>query len=74
MFPNYFDELGQERELSNLIVISYAEKHQTRKKVKNDQKLPRTAEILQSYFYDSTGLSEFITFECLTQFDSLILL
>jgi hypothetical protein len=65
---------GQESELSNLIDISYAEKHQTRKKVKNGQKLPRTAEILQAHFYDCTGLSEVITFECLTRFDSLFLL
>jgi hypothetical protein len=37
---------GQESELSNLIVSINAEKHQTRKKVKNGQKLPCTAEIL----------------------------
>jgi hypothetical protein len=32
------------------------------------------AEILQVYFYDCTDLSEVITFECLTRFDSLLLL
>jgi hypothetical protein len=38
------------------------------------QKSPRTAEILNVYFYDCTGLSEVITFECLTRFDSLFLM
>jgi hypothetical protein len=60
---------GQESELSNLIVIINAEKHQTRKKiktVKNCQGWPKS-------FSDCTGLSENIIFECLTRFDPLFL-
>jgi hypothetical protein len=36
----------QEIELSNLIILINAEKHQTRKKVKNSQYIPSTDEIL----------------------------
>jgi hypothetical protein len=46
---------GQESDLSNLFIIINTEKRQTRKKVKNGQKLTNTAEILYVYFNDCTG-------------------
>jgi hypothetical protein len=65
---------GQESDLSNSFIIINTEKHKARKKVKNGQKLPKTAEILYVFFNDCIGLSKVITFECLTWFDFLFLL
>jgi hypothetical protein len=56
---NQFDQAcliwGQESDLSNIFIIIYTENHQTRKKVKNGQKLPKTAEILYVFFNVCSG-------------------